>query len=307
VKDVWEEIGETILDLFEGDVICTDGNGIARFSTLNQHDDLSKAISVALKTGVRVSLVHDQRRVLVLPFDVKSLKGSITLIGYEFSEETLSIFVKDVIKEFVNFTEGYQSEIPVPEEVVEAFATMKEPILCAMVEDHDNDEKVTEFLEAKGGKFLKRMESGEKIFLFDTFGIEKAPEGCKIGISKDPRPDISYHEAIAALHYGSDPSGISSYSALSPSLLIMDILKDGSKRNAINDKLKLYPELVQTLKTFFENDVSPVKTAKIMKVHRNTILNRLNKIRDLTYLDPKIFKDGVILYLILMSSEVKSD
>jgi sugar diacid utilization regulator len=42
-----------------------------------------------------------------------------------------------------------------------------------------------------------------------------------------------------------------------------------------------------------------------MKIHRNTILNRLNKIREITYLDPKVFKDSVILYLTLMNSEEK--
>ncbi len=118
----------------------------------------------------------------------------------------------------------------------------------------------------------------------------------------DPTPEIAYHQSVTALHYGSDPSGLSSYSKLSPVFLIQDVIENKGMKKVLIEKL---PELLQTLKIFFENDASPVKTSKIMKIHRNTILNRLNKIREITYLDPKVFKDSVILYLTLMNSEEK--
>ncbi len=304
MEDLWDSIGEKLVDLFAGDVICTDKDGVVKFSTFTIAAEISKAVFVAIKTGVRVSLLVDQRRVLVIPFGQKNMIGSVVLAGYEFSEETLSIFVRDVIDDLLKAFDDYQQEDSAPHEILEAFTGINNPVLCAVsAEETSVDMKIRGEIAAHGGKFLKRIESGESFFIFEDFKIQIAPSGTKIGLSKDPRPDVAYHQAVVALHYGSNPSGISDYSKLSPVLLMRDIFEDSAMKLAIIDKLKAYPDLVQTLRIFFENEASPVKTSRIMKVHRNTILNRLNKIRDLTYLDPKIFKDGVILYLILTDLE----
>ena len=61
-------------------------------------------------------------------------------------------------------------------------------------------------------------------------------------------------------------------------------------------KLFSHEELVETLKMFFDNDSSVMKTAIAMNIHRNTVLYRLNKIKEITELDPKNFKDAVKLY-----------
>lgn len=300
--EIWDEIGEKLIDLFNGDVICTDMEGVPKFSTIGLSADLSQAVSVAIKTGVRVGLMHDQRHVLVIPFNFTNFKGCVLLIGYEFSEETLTIFVQNVLEEFAKTTEGYAEE-SIPPEIINAFKGVSKPVLCAAISQIGNIQLRGEMAKI-GGRFVKHMESGEDFFIFDG-KIEKVPQGCKVGISVDPTPEIAYHQSVTALHYGSDPSGLSSYSKLSPAFLIQDVIENKGMKKVLIEKLEKYPELLQTLKNFFENDASPVKTSKVMKIHRNTILNRLNKIREITYLDPKVFKDSVILYLTLMNSEEK--
>ncbi len=68
-----------------------------------------------------------------------------------------------------------------------------------------------------------------------------------------------------------------------------------------NEKLKMdallsHEELLKTLKEFLDNNFSVMKTAISLNVHRNTVLYRLNKIKELTGLDPKNLKDAVKLY-----------
>lgn len=72
-----------------------------------------------------------------------------------------------------------------------------------------------------------------------------------------------------------------------------------SVRKSILEKLEPYPELIKTLHVFFENGASVIKTSKVMGIHRNTLLYRLNKVRDLTHLEPRSFKGAVILYLVI--------
>ncbi|BBJ28017.1 PucR family transcriptional regulator [Athalassotoga saccharophila] len=298
--EIWSDIGEKLIDLFNGDVVCTDREGVPKFSTVEISKDLSDAISIALKTGIRTSIFYNQRHTLVVPVNFINLKGAIALIGYEFSEESLEVFVQHILEEILKNSDE-EFEESVPQEIVNGFKDVVRPVLCAVSSNLPSIQLRAE-MARRGGKFLKRLESGEEFFIFDEKKINDLPAGCRAGISFDPSPDVAYKQAMMALYYGSDPSGISVYADISASFLISEMLK---KKKNILEKLAKYPELIETLKIFFENDASPVKTAKVMKIHRNTILNRLNRVRDITYLDPKNFKDGVILYLILADSEGK--
>ncbi len=62
------------------------------------------------------------------------------------------------------------------------------------------------------------------------------------------------------------------------------------------DVLLSHEELVKTLKEFLDSNFSVMKTAISLSIHRNTVLYRLNKIKELTGLDPKNLKDAVKLY-----------
>ncbi len=79
------------------------------------------------------------------------------------------------------------------------------------------------------------------------------------------------------------------------------------KRIAKVKAIKSHGELIETLMLFFDNDSSIVKTSLVMNVHRNTVLYRLNKVKELTGLDPKKFKDAVKLYFALESIDVEKE
>jgi carbohydrate diacid regulator len=60
------------------------------------------------------------------------------------------------------------------------------------------------------------------------------------------------------------------------------------------------PDLLATLSAFFAHDCSPGRTAQALRIHRNSLTHRLNKIASLTGLDPRRFDDGVQIRLALL-------
>lgn len=54
-------------------------------------------------------------------------------------------------------------------------------------------------------------------------------------------------------------------------------------------------DLTKTLQSLFENDLNVSLTARRLYMHRNTLIYRLHKIKKLTGLDPRVFRDAVTL------------
>jgi len=71
----------------------------------------------------------------------------------------------------------------------------------------------------------------------------------------------------------------------------------GQESQRILDALARPKVLLPTLKLFFASNMSPTEVARLGKVHRNTVVYRLDKIRQLTGLDPLDFNDATQLYL----------
>lgn len=67
--------------------------------------------------------------------------------------------------------------------------------------------------------------------------------------------------------------------------------------------------LLQTLRTYFQNDMNAQKTAEELFIHRNTLNMRLNKIREWSGLSPQRFQDAFNLRMaiILMDLDEKAD
>ena len=57
---------------------------------------------------------------------------------------------------------------------------------------------------------------------------------------------------------------------------------------------------IQTMETYFSNERNTVRTAEQLFLHRNTLMFRLNKIRELTGLAPQRFQDAMQLKLALL-------
>jgi len=66
-----------------------------------------------------------------------------------------------------------------------------------------------------------------------------------------------------------------------------------------NKEKKINETLLETLKAFFDNNLSISKTSQAIYIHRNTLLYRLRRVKDIIGLDPKKFDDAIQLRLAL--------
>ncbi len=62
---------------------------------------------------------------------------------------------------------------------------------------------------------------------------------------------------------------------------------------------RLNKELLNTLETFLQKDLNVADAARALFVHRNTLIYRLERIRELTGYDPRSFDESVNLFLAL--------
>lgn len=63
---------------------------------------------------------------------------------------------------------------------------------------------------------------------------------------------------------------------------------------------QLTAEQLETLETFFSQQLNMSETARRLYLHRNTLLYRLDKLTDQTGLDPRHFSDAILLQLSLL-------
>jgi len=68
--------------------------------------------------------------------------------------------------------------------------------------------------------------------------------------------------------------------------------------------LLLEPEIVTTLETYFAMNCNVSDTAKKLYIHRNTLLYRLDKLKQDTGLDVRLFRDAVLVKLLLLLYKV---
>ncbi|MFB5269671.1 PucR family transcriptional regulator [Paenibacillus enshidis] len=76
------------------------------------------------------------------------------------------------------------------------------------------------------------------------------------------------------------------------------------QQDGINSGLFGDAETLSTLDTFFQLDCNVSETAKRLYVHRNTLIYRLDKIKQETGLDVRTFNDAVLVRLILLLYKV---
>jgi len=69
-------------------------------------------------------------------------------------------------------------------------------------------------------------------------------------------------------------------------------------------ELFVEPEMLATLGTFFSLDCNVSETAKKLYIHRNTLLYRLDKLKQETGLDVRLFRDAVLVKIILLLYKV---
>lgn len=120
---------------------------------------------------------------------------------------------------------------------------------------------------------------------------------------------ISAQEALQVLEVGVKLRG-SDHLYRSDSLGVLPLLLS----NATNQKkdyahhllanLEDDQELIDTLEAFLGANLNLTQTADVLKVHRNTVIYRLDKIAELLDKDPRHFTDAVELYLALQFAKI---
>jgi carbohydrate diacid regulator len=152
------------------------------------------------------------------------------------------------------------------------------------------------------GKRIKNTISQQMKFKV-TIGIGEYHKDIR-GISK------SFKEATQALDVGTKLEGagdIYHVDNLGVGKLLAEIREDTQQEiikktfYSVKDVRgkKINETLLETLKAFFDNNLSISKTAQVIYVHRNTLLYRLRRVKEITGLDPKKFDDAVQLRIAL--------
>jgi carbohydrate diacid regulator len=115
----------------------------------------------------------------------------------------------------------------------------------------------------------------------------------------------SYQDALAALSLGQRFHGTNQVHCLDGlgSAAFVGVSDERTKIDLATHLLSPLdhePELLETLDTFFDENLCSTTTAARLSIHRNTLSYRLDKITALVGLDPRRFDDAVQIHLALL-------
>lgn len=90
---------------------------------------------------------------------------------------------------------------------------------------------------------------------------------------------------------------------------LLHMIPEGDREKYIEQSFKktelfVESEMMNTLETFFSLDCNVSETAKKLYIHRNTLLYRLDKLKQETGLDVRLFRDAVLVKIILLLYKV---
>lgn len=115
----------------------------------------------------------------------------------------------------------------------------------------------------------------------------------------------SYEEAISAIELGSQNWDknrvyhIDDFGVVAPLLSGVDETNIYFSRELL-DKLGSSEGVIQTLESFFNNNMGLTQTADELSIHRNTLVYRLDRITETLGLDPRNFDDAVQIKLAIL-------
>jgi carbohydrate diacid regulator len=148
---------------------------------------------------------------------------------------------------------------------------------------------------ASNGDLEESLESFKRSIntIFDIIKSElKVPTTVGVG---------NYHPGLAGLRqsYQEALSAIDDFGVVAPLLSGVDENNIYFSRELL-DRLGENTEIIQTLESFFNYDMSLTRTADELKIHRNTLVYRLDRITDTLGLDPRHFDDAVQIKLAIL-------
>lgn len=132
-----------------------------------------------------------------------------------------------------------------------------------------------------------------------TIGVGKYSPGVK-GLKE------SYEEALVAMNFGEKVWGQDKVYSFDSFGVVAPLINSGKGLDFPKNIFEGFSneELKNTLDVFFENNMSLTQTAKKLKIHRNTLVYRLDKITDNLKLDPRVFDDAVQIKLSMLFGDL---
>jgi carbohydrate diacid regulator len=115
----------------------------------------------------------------------------------------------------------------------------------------------------------------------------------------------SYHEAISAIELGAQTWDVDRIYHIDDFGVVAPLLSGVDESNIyfsreLLERLGENNEIIQTLEAFFNFDMSLTRTADMLKIHRNTLVYRLDRITETLGLDPRAFEDAVQIKLAIL-------
>ncbi len=116
---------------------------------------------------------------------------------------------------------------------------------------------------------------------------------------------VSYHEARSAIELGAQTWDVDRIYHIDDFGVVAPLLSGVDESNIyfsreLLERLGENTEIIQTLETFFDFDMSLTRTADKLGIHRNTLVYRLDRITDTLGLDPRAFDDAVQIKLAIL-------
>ncbi len=144
-------------------------------------------------------------------------------------------------------------------------------------------------------QFLLKSEFRSEV----TIGVGKYYPGIK-GL-KD-----SFEESLVAMNFGEQVWGKDKVYSFDSFGVVAPLINSGKGLDFPKNIFENFSsdELKKTLSIFFDNDMSLTRTAKELKIHRNTLVYRLDKIAESLKLDPRVFDDAVQIRLSMLFGEI---
>ncbi|ANE48727.1 transcriptional regulator [Paenibacillus swuensis] len=109
----------------------------------------------------------------------------------------------------------------------------------------------------------------------------------------------SFEEAEAALRYPSKDERVLTYRQIQGPLIIHELPSQTKEKLIKASKAYWDDKIEETLKAFFASDLNIAESAKMLGIHRNTMLYRLEQIHKLSGYNPQKFQEAHMLQWIV--------
>ncbi|GAF66032.1 hypothetical protein BTS2_2932 [Bacillus sp. TS-2] len=136
----------------------------------------------------------------------------------------------------------------------------------------------------------------EAIVLLDKKGL---PARVSMGTNVNSLDliQLSYHEAVISLTLGNQHQSLIEYAEVKTKALLNNVEKETKQLYYERILGDLSDKWIDTLEHFFTCNLNIAECAKDMYIHRNSLIYRIKKIKEISGYDPQKFEDAIQLQL----------